>query len=32
MKDLNVLVSACGAQFMPGLADCLKDKIGRAHV
>lgn len=25
MKDLNVLVSACGAQFMPGLADCLKD-------
>ena len=25
MKDLTVLVSACGAQFMPGLADCLKD-------
>lgn len=24
MKDLTVLVSACGAQFMPGLADCLK--------
>ena len=25
MKDLTVLVTACGAQFMPGLADCLKD-------
>ena len=25
MKDLTVLVSACGAQFMPGLADCLKN-------
>lgn len=25
MKDLNVLVSACEAQFMPGLADCLKN-------
>ncbi len=25
MKDLTVLVSACGAQFMPGLADCLKE-------
>lgn len=25
MKDLTVLVSACGAQFMPGLANCLKD-------
>ena len=24
MKDLTVLVSACGAQFMPGLAECLK--------
>lgn len=24
MRDLTVLVSACGAQFMPGLADCLK--------
>ena len=24
MKDITVLVSACGAQFMPGLADCLK--------
>jgi carbamoyl-phosphate synthase large subunit len=24
MKDLTVLVSACGAQFMPGLADCLR--------
>lgn len=23
-RDLTVLVSACGAQFMPGLADCLK--------
>lgn len=22
--DLTILVSACGAQFMPGLADCLK--------
>ncbi len=25
MRDLTVLVSACGAQFMPGLSDCLKD-------
>lgn len=25
MKNLTVLVSACGAQFMPGLADCLKN-------
>ena len=25
MKDLTILVSACGAQFMPGLANCLKD-------
>ncbi len=25
MRDLTVLVSACGAQFMPGLVDCLKD-------
>ena len=25
MKDLTVLVSACGAQFMPGLAYCLKN-------
>ena len=25
MKDLTVLVSACGAQFMPGLSDCLKE-------
>lgn len=25
MRDLTVLVSACGAQFMPGLANCLKD-------
>ena len=25
MKDLTILVTACGAQFMPGLADCLKD-------
>lgn len=24
MRDLTVLVSACRAQFMPGLADCLK--------
>ncbi len=25
MKDITVLVTACGAQFMPGLADCLKN-------
>lgn len=25
MKDLTVLVSACGYQFMPALADCLKN-------
>lgn len=25
MKDLTVLVTACGAQFMPGLVDCLKN-------
>lgn len=25
MKDSTVLVSACGAQFMPGLADCLRE-------
>lgn len=24
MKDIVVLISACGAQFMPGLVDCLK--------
>lgn len=24
LRDITVLVSACGAQFMPGLADCLK--------
>jgi len=24
MRDLTVLVSACGAQFMPGLTECLK--------
>ena len=24
MKDLTVIISACGAQFMPGLSDCLK--------
>ena len=24
MRDITVLVSACGAQFMPALADCLK--------
>lgn len=24
LKDLTVLVTACGAQFMPGLANCLK--------
>lgn len=25
MRDLTVLVTACGAQFMPGLVSCLKD-------
>ncbi len=25
MKDITVLVTACGAQFMPGLVNCLKD-------
>ena len=25
MKDLTVMVSACGYQFMPALADCIKD-------
>lgn len=25
MKNLTVLVTACGAQFMPGIANCLKD-------
>jgi carbamoyl-phosphate synthase large subunit len=25
LKDITVLVSACGYQFMPGLADCLKN-------
>ena len=25
MRDLTVLVSACGYQFMPALADCIKD-------
>lgn len=25
MKDLTVLLSACGAQFAPGLVNCLKD-------
>ncbi len=25
MEDLTVLVTACGAEFMPGLANCLKD-------
>ena len=25
MKDITVLVTACGAQFMPGLSDCLKN-------
>lgn len=25
LKDLTVLITACGAQFMPGLVDCLKD-------
>lgn len=25
MRKLTVLVTACGAQFMPGLADCLKN-------
>ena len=31
MKDITVLVSACGAQFMPGLADCLKNN-GERHI
>lgn len=31
MKDLTVLVSACGAQFMPGLAYCLK-KNGERNI
>lgn len=30
MKDLTVLVTACGAEFMPGLANCLKDNGERA--
>lgn len=30
MKDLTVLVTACGAQFMPGLADCLRDNGERS--
>ena len=25
MRDITVLVTACGAQFMPGLVNCLKD-------
>lgn len=25
MRDLTILVTACGAQFMPGLVNCLKD-------
>ena len=25
LKDITVLVTACGAQFMPGLVNCLKD-------
>jgi len=25
VRDLTVLVTACGAQFMPGLSDCLKN-------
>ena len=25
MKDLTILVTACGAEFMPGLANCLKE-------
>ena len=25
MRDLKILVTACGAEFMPGLANCLKD-------
>ncbi len=29
MRDLTVLVSGCGAQFMPGLADCLKQNEER---
>ena len=30
MRDLTVLVSACGAQFMPGLANCLKENGERS--
>lgn len=29
LKDITVLVTACGAQFMPGLANCLKDNHER---
>ena len=29
MKDLTVLVTACGAQFMPGLVSCLKNNNER---
>ena len=25
LKDITVMVSACGYQFMPALADCLKN-------
>ena len=25
MKDLTVMLSACGAQFAPGMVNCLKD-------
>ena len=30
MRDITVLVTACGAQFMPGLADCLKNNGERS--
>lgn len=29
MRDITVLVTACGAEFMPGLANCLKDNNER---
>ena len=34
MKDLTVMLSACGAQFAPGMVNCLKDNgfLGRDNV
>lgn len=31
LRDLTVLLSACGAQFAPGLVNCLKDN-GECHI